>query len=72
MDRLAYRIKELADVTPYSPDTIRRAIHATGADPDLFPPPLEAERDTKGYIILRAAAEQWLQDIVTQAQRRSA
>lgn len=61
MNRLAYRIKELAEVTPYSEDTIRRAIKAT--DPRVFPPPLEAGKDTKGYLILATDAQTWLERI---------
>lgn len=40
--KLAYSLREAADQTPYSVDTLRRAIAAT--DPKTFPPPLKAKR----------------------------
>lgn len=71
MEKLGYSVKDLADATPYSQDTIRRALRAT--DPTVFPPPLMGEQDQSGrWLILRAQAEDWLRAIQEQPKRGAA
>lgn len=71
MEKLGYSVRDLADATPYSQDTIRRALRAT--DPHTFPPPLTGEQDMSGkWLILREHAEQWLRAIQEQPGRNAA
>ena len=58
-ERLALTVKEAAELTPFSPDTLERAIKAT--DPTVFPPPLPAKRDSRGRrIVLTRDLAAWL------------
>jgi hypothetical protein len=45
-------LAEVAAQTPWSVDTIRKAVRAT--DPSTFPPPLKAKRGSKGQYVVRA------------------
>jgi predicted DNA-binding transcriptional regulator AlpA len=62
MDKLAYSVKEAADICSVSTSTIHRAIHATSYD--SFPPPLMAKRKGRHasaqYLLLRVDLEEWL------------
>ncbi|HEY9249240.1 MAG TPA: helix-turn-helix domain-containing protein [Rariglobus sp.] len=58
---MAFTLNEAAATARQSPSTIRRAIHAT--DPAAFPPPLKAKRDGKGYLILAADLNAWLESL---------
>lgn len=56
----AYLIQDVVALTPFSADTIRRAIRQT--EPDAFPPPLRAKKDSKGrLIILPKDLAEWLE-----------
>ncbi|MFC8733135.1 hypothetical protein ACFT5B_11810 [Luteimicrobium sp. NPDC057192] len=59
---LALTLKDAADLTPFSVDTIERAVKAT--DPKKFPPPLRAKRDSRGRrIVLLKDLEAWLDSL---------
>jgi predicted DNA-binding transcriptional regulator AlpA len=61
-ERLALTVKEAASLTPFSEDTLDKAIRAT--DPTRFPPPLKAKRDSRGRrIILRRDLQAWLESL---------
>ncbi|GGL27443.1 hypothetical protein H9L10_03705 [Phycicoccus endophyticus] len=52
-------LQDVAAQTPWSVDTIRRAVRAT--DPDSFPPPLKAKRGPKGsYVIREQDFREWI------------
>lgn len=55
-------VREVADLTPWSVDTIKRAIRAT--DPSAFPPPLKAKKGAKGaYAITAADFHAWIDSL---------
>lgn len=57
--QLAMTLTEVAAVTPFSVKTLRRAVHET--DPEAFPPPLRAKRDSRGrLIVLTSELERFL------------
>lgn len=61
-ERKAHTVKEAAALTPFSEDTLARAIKAT--DPRAFPPPLRAKRDSRGrLIILDRDLDTWLESL---------
>jgi len=61
-ERVALTLKEAADLTPFSVDTLDRATKAT--DPQSFPPPLRAKRDSKGRrIVLARDLSAWLDSL---------
>jgi hypothetical protein len=61
--RLAYTLDQLADATPFSQSTWRRAI-AKAKDDGIFPRPLPAHRDSKGRaVVLATDAQSWLEDL---------
>ena len=57
----AYSLAEAAAQTPFSIDTLRRAIKTT--DPTSFPPPLRAKKPSKGYVILARDLDAWLDSL---------
>lgn len=60
--KAAYTLEELAEVTPWSVSTFRRALKAT--NPREFPPPLTAKRDSKGkQAILHTELQRWLESL---------
>lgn len=61
-ERFALTVREAADLTPFSADTLERAIKAT--DPASFPPPLRAKRDSRGRrIVLARDLSAWLDSL---------
>ncbi|MGW8565705.1 hypothetical protein [Isoptericola sp. NPDC055881] len=59
---LAMTLAEAAALTPFSVDTLRRAIRET--DPTAFPPPLRAKKDSRGrQIVLTRELERWLDSL---------
>lgn len=61
-ERRALTVKEAASLTPFSEDTLDKAIKAT--DPTVFPPPLRAKRDSRGRrIILSRDLDAWLDSL---------
>lgn len=58
MTRILYTIPDAAEQVSQSVNTIRRAIHATGAEKD-GPPPLRAKRDGRKYLIEHEALVAW-------------
>lgn len=54
-------IAEAAGETPFSIDTIRRAIHTT--DPDVFPPPLRAKLGGGKYVIRDIDLRAWIDSL---------
>ncbi|WP_152185098.1 hypothetical protein [Segeticoccus rhizosphaerae] len=60
-DRILYDIKTAAVAVSQSEDTIRRAIKAT--KPDAFPPPLQAKRTGKKYLITHTALTAWAESL---------
>lgn len=59
--RLALTVREAADLARVSPDTIKRAIHATSSA--QFPPPLRAKRAGRGFLILTDDLHVWLDSL---------
>lgn len=55
---VAYTVRDAADAAGVSADTIRRAIHSTGADGDL--PPLPARRVGARILIRRVDLVAWV------------
>lgn len=61
-ERVALTLKEAAELTPFSVDTLERATKAT--DPHAFPPPLRAKRDSRGRrIVLARDLSSWLDSL---------
>ena len=60
--KAAMSLDEAAAETPFSSQTIRRAIQAT--NPVAFPPPLPAKRGSRGaYVVLRDDLLAWLRSL---------
>lgn len=60
--KAAMSLAEAAAETPFSIDTLRRALRAT--DPRTFPPPLRAKRDSKGrHVVLAGELQRWLDSL---------
>lgn len=60
-------LAEAAAETPFSIDTLRRAVKTTGVDKDgnpTFPPPLRAKRGAKDrYVVLAPDLTNWLESL---------
>jgi hypothetical protein len=58
-----FTLQEAAELTSFSVDTMRRAIHTT--DPRSFPPPLYAKRAGSGgkFLILQSELTRWMHDL---------
>lgn len=60
--RALLTVQDIASLTPFSPDTVVKAIKAT--DPAVFPPPLRAKRDSRGrFLIIRRDFDAWLESL---------
>lgn len=58
---MAFSLKQLTEVVPFSESTLRRAAHKP-RDDGMFPPPLYAKRDSKGRIVVLATElQRWLE-----------
>lgn len=61
-ERLAVTLKEATELVPFSEDTLDRATKAT--DPQAFPPPLRAKRDSRGRrVVLVRDLASWLDSL---------
>lgn len=66
--KTALTVHDAAELTPWSVDTIRRAVRATSAvdknGMPTFPPPLKAKRGPRGQVvILRRDLDAWLDSL---------
>lgn len=59
-EQLAYDVREVAGVTPFSEATIKRAIHKRPPGDGEFPPPLPARLAGRKYVVLREDLDRWL------------